>query len=165
MADVSLNDWWDPNARRVDPSAKELRSIEFIAALDNVLDTSRGHLNVRLHSVPGLYRKFRVASGFLNKVVGELYDTLPPNSLLRLQRVCSQSELILRPVRSSNDTHIVLESDLLALVNTCKNAECAMCVKTDKEVKQCQLRRALMNIIPLEEPNKGTMCGYTREFV
>lgn len=150
---------------RVDPSAKELRSIEFIAALDNVLETSHLYLRNRLRSVPGLYRKFRVASGFLNKVVGELYDTLPPNSLLRLRRVCSQSELILRPVRSSNDTHIVLESDLLALVNTCKNTECAMCVKTDKEVKQCQLRRALMNIIPLEEPNKGTMCGYTREFV
>lgn len=165
MADVSLNDWWDPNARRVDPSSKELRSIEFLAALDSVMDRSHGYLEERLRSVPDLYRQYRVATVALSKVVEGLYDTLPANILLRLKRVGEQSELVLRPVRSSNDTHIVLESDLLALVNTCKNAECSMCIKTDKEVKQCQLRRALMNIIPLEEPNKGTMCGYTREFV
>ena len=148
---------------RTQANSRELRTIEMIAALERRIDGDGGLLEERLRSVPDLYRQYRIAQSAMSKVVDGLYDTLPLNTLLRLQRQNQNSEVVIRPTSvssSSLDTKIVLEKDLRALVEAARISYCSMCINTGSELKECQLRKVLMSIAPPEELGKGYLCEY-----
>lgn len=151
--------------RRTDANSREVRAIELIAGLDARLNNDEKYIEERLRSVPGLWRKYRIAKAFTERVIDGLYATLTPRVLLRLQRLCTNGEIVFRPrspLNASTDTHIVLESDLKKLVNTAMCAECAMCLKCGSEIKNCELRKTLVNVAPPSKIAEGSsLCEYS----
>lgn len=151
--------------KRTETSSREFRAIELLAVLDSTLDRNGGYLEARLRSVPDLYRKYRVAQSALTDVVNGLYDTMPVNNLHRMQRASKQCEVAIRPIskiNNSTDTTFMLDRDLLTLINCAVDGRCAVCLKSCREIKDCELRRALTNTIPLDEPEDGFICGYAK---
>lgn len=152
-------------SKRTEASSREFHAIERLAVLDSTLDKNGGYLEARLRSVPDLYRQYRIAQTATSKVVAGLYDTLPINNLERLEKESKRCEVVVRPIsriNKSTDTTFMLNNDILTLVNTAIDSTCSICMKTCKEVKECELRRAFMNVIPLETLETGSMCGYAK---
>lgn len=151
--------------QRTEANSKEIRGVEYLAALDAKLADYRPYLEERLKSVPDIYRQYRIAETAMSKVVNNLYDTLEPNVLFRIRKLREGSELVFRPkspLNKSTDSQLVLEKDLDKLINAAMSATCACCLKTGREAKKCELRKALMNICPpntLSIDSMG-MCDY-----
>ena len=149
--------------KRTEANSREIRAIEYAAGLDMQLPSDGGYLKERLKSVPDLWRQYRIAKVAIDKVVEGLYETLPTKTLLRLNRLCTQGEIIFRPkstLNKSTDTQIVLDKDLKVLINAAMGSKCAFCVKTGKESRKCELRNALMNIVPPDYIDNGLLCDY-----
>lgn len=151
--------------KRFDPTSRETRSIEMIAVLDARLANDRPYLEDRLRSVPDLYRQWRIAETAVCKIVDGLYDTLPEKTLMRIRKIYNNGEVIVRPkgsITKDNDTAIVLAEDLKLLAKTAKNSECAMCLKSGKEIKRCKLREVLMRVSPPIQvfDDHSSLCEY-----
>lgn len=56
----------------------------------------------------------------------------------------------LKPAARTPEQIIASEDDLREIINAAMAAECAVCLKDDRQAKGCKLRRALMNIVPPE---------------
>ena len=148
----------------MEANARELRAIEYIGALDARLTLNEKYLEPRLRSVPDLYRQYRIAKVATEKVIDGLYSTMDQKSLLYLRRVCENSELIFRPksvLNDATDTQVVLTKDLLTLVGAVADSCCSLCIRTGREIKNCQIRKALMNIAPLNNITDSALCEYT----
>ena len=149
----------------VEANSRELRAITHIAVLDNSFEQDGQYLEKRLRSVPDLYRQYRIAKAAMSKALSGLYDTLPLSSLLRLQKTCANSEVLVRPKTTlavQNDSLIVLQKDMTTLINAAMSAQCAVCLKVGKETKKCELRKCLLNIVPPEEIDNTFMCEYAK---
>lgn len=153
--------------KRVDPSSREVRSIEMIAALDARLANDRKYLEDRLRLVPDLFRQWRIAETAAAKVVDGLYTTLPMKTLTRMRRLYESSEIIIRPkggMNKDSDCSVVLNADLKMIFDTARNNECAMCMKSGRDVKRCKLREAFMRVMPPNEvfDDHTFLCEYMR---
>lgn len=150
----------------IEHNSRELHAIEFIAALDKRLADGKKPLEKRLRSVPDLWRQYRIAETALGKTLDGLYSTMTPRGLNHMLRVCEGSEVILRPrsvLNSSLDSQVILTKDLVVILQAALNSHCSMCMNTGSEVKQCELRKALMNVAPLVEVDPySSLCGYAR---
>ena len=145
-------------------SSRELHAIEYIAALDKRMNDGERHLEERLKMVPDLWRQYRIARTAIDKVVEGLYKTMELRALYRLMRMSDNSELVFRPrspLNDATDARVVLDKDLSVLVTHVLQNKCCFCLNEGKDVKNCELRKALMNIIPLSDVNDGALCGYT----
>lgn len=151
--------------KRYDPTSRETRSIEMIAVLDARLGNDRPYLEKRLRSVPDLYRQWRIAETAVCKIVDGIYDTLPEKTLMRIRKIFNNGEVIVRPkggLTKDNDTAIVLAEDLRLLAETARKSECAICMKSGKDIKRCKLRESLMRVSPPKEvlDENSSLCEY-----
>lgn len=150
--------------RKTEANSREIHAIEFIAGLDNRLAKDGKYLENRLRSVPDLWRQYRIAKTATEKVIDGLYETLEPKVLARLTRLCTFGEVYFRyesPVNKATDAQLVLDKDIDVLVNTAMSSTCAFCMKTGTEIKECELRRSLMNIAPPTVLFEGSsLCEY-----
>lgn len=145
----------------VEPNAKELHVVEFIAGLDCQLIHGESRLEERLKLVPDAWRQYRIARTAMGKALAAIYQTLPIKQLRHMQNLCTYGEVIVRPrgaVRC-DDVQIVPTPELKFLINKVIESECAMCVKDSREQRRCKLRRALMLIAPPQEVKKDG-CNY-----
>lgn len=152
------------NIPRTDMTSKELHAVEYIAALEKRLDENDGYLEKRLRSIPDMYRQYRLAKSSIGRVLDNLYDTMQPKALNHMLKVCQNSELIFRPksiLNESSDAQVITNKDLELLVGIAINSCCSLCLKTCSEIKQCELRKTLMNVAPLNELSDSSLCGYT----
>ena len=150
----------------MDHNSRELHAIEYIAALDRRLADSKKPLEKRLRSVPDLWRQYRIAETAVSKTLDGLYSTMTLSGLDHMLRVCEKSEVILRPksvLNASLDSQVIRTKDLVILIQAALNSHCSMCMNTGFEIKQCELRKALMNVAPLVEVDPNTsLCGYAK---
>lgn len=151
--------------KRYAPTSRETRSIEMIAVLDARLGNDRTYLEDRLRSVPDLYRQWRIAETAVCKVVDGLYETLPNETKMRIRKLYNNGEVIVRPKGSltrDNDTAIVLAKDLELLAKTVKSSECAMCIKSGKDIKRCKIRECFMRVSPPVQVfnENSSLCEY-----
>lgn len=88
----------------------------------------------------------------VNNLLVAIYDTLPTKTLLYMQRLCTYGEVLVRlkPAARTPEQIVASEDDLREIINVAMASECAVCLKDDRQVKGCNLRRALMNIVPPE---------------
>lgn len=145
-------------------NAREIHNIEFLAGLDAQLIQGQEILKPRLEKIPNGWRNFRLAVTTTEKVLDAVYATLPPRTLLHMQRLCRLGQVIIRPkpaIKMPDDVQIVLTEDLRLLINAAIAAECAVCLKDARAQKKCQLRRALENIAPTAEVHANGLCAYT----
>lgn len=155
----------DKDIERTAATAREIKSIELIAALDTRLATDQGYLNDRLRSVPDLYRQWRIAQVAIEKVIDGLYKTLLPDAMLRMRKTYESGEVVIRPKSTLNkltDSTIVLTKDINQLVKVVVNEQCAMCLKDKGDIRKCELRKALMNVCPPSEKFDGFLCEYAK---
>lgn len=152
--------------QRVEATSRELHAIEYIAGLEKRFEEGEKYLEKRLRLVPDLYRQFRITKTALGKTLDGLYKTLDIRALKHMLKMCDNSEVIFRPrsvLNNSTDAQVVLTKDLKTIISAAVGYHCTLCLKSGKEVKKCELRKALMNIAPLTELETGDLCGYASE--
>jgi hypothetical protein len=152
---------------RTETSSRELHAIEYVAGIDARLVESEKYLEKRLRSVPDLYRQYRIARVATEKVLNGLYSTMTPRALNHLTRMNQQSEIVFRPksiLNKSTDSQVVLTKDLKVLIREALSSKCSMCMGAPGEIKECELRKALLNVAPLKDIREGSLCGYVYEW-
>lgn len=144
-------------------TSREMRALEVIAGLDNRLVNDARYLEERLKEIPDMWRQFRIAQTAIEKVIVALYANVPTKTLLHMRKLQENGEIVFRPKSPLNkrtDVQIVLTTDLKHLINTAMADNCAMCLRTDKDIKKCELRKVLMNVAPFAEKSKTGSCEY-----
>lgn len=146
----------------VEATSKEVHAVEFLAGLDCQLFTSQKHLEPRLKLIPGAWQKYRTALAMIERVLTQVYDTLPVKTLKHIEMLGRHGEVIIRPKPAvrCDDVQIVGSSDLKVLINKAIAAECAFCIKRGGDVRGCQMRKTMMNIAPPVEMPKDGSCAY-----
>lgn len=154
----------DPQIEVIETNGREVRVIEFLAGLDAQLINGQTVLADRLKKIPSAWRNFRLAATMTEKVLDELYKTLPPKTLLHMQRIRQFGEVIIRPrpaCKLPDDVQIVDKDDLKHLINVAMAAECAVCLKDTRQQKKCKLRRTLETVAQPEALKNDGLCPYT----
>lgn len=149
---------------QTEPNSRELRAIEYLCGLERGLTLYEKNLEPRLRSMNDMLRKYRMAKSYFSKVVTELFESLPPRTLLHLKRLNEHSELVFRSktmATRSGDCRVVLDKDIVTLANYALSNQCCFCLKEGRDIKNCELRKALLNIIPLDDVEDSALCGYT----
>lgn len=145
-------------------NGREMRVIERLAGFDKQLIEGEKHLKARLKSIPNAWRDFRLACTCTEKVLDEVYSTLPYKNLLHVQKLVTFGETVIRQkpaIKLPGDVQFVNVDDLKYLINVAISAECAVCSKDKREQKKCKLRDALSTIaLPAALKNDG-LCPYT----
>jgi hypothetical protein len=147
----------------MEANAREVHVIEYLACLDARLVEGQTVLEKRLRTIPNGWRNFRLALTTVEKLLMQVYDTLPDKTLRHMDRVHQCGEVIIRPrpaIKMPDDVQIVMTDDLRLIINTMIKHECAMCIKDAREQKKCKLRKALMDIAPPHELNENGLCNY-----
>ena len=137
--------------KEMEANGREIHIIEFLAGLDAQLIQGQDILRERLKLIPGGWRRFRLAVMTTQRLLDEIYATLPMRTLRHMQRLCENGQVIIRPkpmIKMPDDVQIVQADDLRMLINTAMAAECAICLRDAREQKGCALRKALSNIAP-----------------
>ena len=148
---------------RMEPNAREIHSIEFLAGLDAQLIQGQDTLKERLQLIPGGWRNFRLAVTTVEKLLDSLYETLPPRTLRHMRRLCECGQIVIRPkpmIKMPDDVQIARTDDLRQLINSVIENQCAICVKDAAAQKGCALRKALSNIAPTAEVYRDGRCSY-----
>ena len=117
----------------------------------------------RLNGVKNGWRDYRLALTLVSKLLGKAVAGLPAHQQRHVRNVLKTHEVTLRPaqiVKTPNDMLLIDKAAFRTIINTAMAAECAICLKSEAEIRGCKLRKALETCIMLEEyPKVG--CGYT----
>ncbi len=134
-------------------NGREMQIIEYLAALDAQLTGHQDALRKRLKLVPNGWRQWRLMTVTTGALLSSLYDTLPLKSLKHMENLCRNGEVLVRikPIARQPGQIVADEDDLREIINAAMASECALCLRGEKEVKSCKLRRAMMEIIPPED--------------
>lgn len=145
-----------------EPNSREVAGIEYLAAIDCQLIHNEKHLEARLKSIPDAWRQYRIAQSAIGKVIESLYATVPQKTLVHMQRLASNGEVIIRQrsITKTSEAQLVPEDVLKMLINFTMESQCAICLKRGKEAQRCKLRRGLMLIAPPDTVNE-TGCSYS----
>lgn len=145
-----------------DINGRELRAIEYLAALDARVNEYAEPLEERLRKTQDGWRNYRVAVSCLEKAIDAVYASVDDETRIHMRNLAASGEVIIRPTVQAVERNLqtVAEEHLKTLVNTSMAAECAMCLKQGSDVRKCQLRKALMfTAPPTRIPEKGR-CPY-----
>lgn len=147
---------------RKEPTKGEMRAIERIGALDGQMVNYEKDLEARLRTIPDCWRQFRIAKTAIGKVLNGLYSTMPLKSLKRMKNLADHGEVVirLRPAAVEKGLTLINDEALQTLLHICMNSECAICMRSGREVNDCELRKALMLVVPLEKMLSNDRCPY-----
>ena len=143
-------------------AGKELKCVEYLVAMESRVMEVGEALRDRLRLVPNGWRQFRLLTSTLDRLMTDLYDTIPYKGQLYLRNILDHGEVLIRFVPASRNPEwkLVKDEDLAVLVNMAMASECAMCLRQGREAKKCKLRRALEDIAPPNEGHPAGGCGY-----
>ena len=141
---------------------KELKCVEDLVGMESRIVESGDALRERLRMVPNGWRDFRLIFTTLDRLLRNLYDTIPNKGLQYLQKLTKHGEILIRfsPAARSQEWLLIKDDDLAVIVNLAMAAECAICLKQGREAKKCELRKALENIAPPHDGHPAGGCGY-----
>lgn len=152
----------DDPAKLLPLKGKELKCVEYLVGMDSRMAESGDALRERLKLVPNGWRDFRLVFTTLDRLLKNLYNTIPDKGTAYLSKIVQHGEIIIRftPAARSPEWSVVRDDDLAAIINLAMTAECAICLKQGREAKKCELRKALENIAPPLEGHPADGCGY-----
>ena len=91
--------------REIHPAnGHELHIIEYLMALDAQLNGHQDALRERLKLVPNGWRQWRLITTATRSLLQAVYDTLPDKTLLYIDRLRAQGEVVVR-FRPASRTH------------------------------------------------------------
>ena len=143
-------------------SGKELKCVEYLVAMESRVLEVGDAMRERLKKIPNGWRQFRLLVSTLDRLMPEVYDTVPNKTRMYLKNIMENGEVLIRfiPVSRNPEWKLVKDEDLAVLINLAMAGECAICMKQGREAKKCKLRGALENITPPLEGHPTGGCGY-----
>lgn len=94
----------------------------------------------------------------LSKIENALEEHQRRNILLQLRNDAMYIKT--RPAGKYEGSYTVMGEDLDTIILKAQQNECAFCLLSGKEVKQCRLRSALLGILQPKEDGNGISCEY-----
>ena len=106
----------------------------------------------RLNCYPYAWRDMRLLWHLVNKLQGQLIDTMPDRRVAYYEQMARQGQVIIDiPGPIPRGRHILIgEKHLAAIMEAAIRGECALCIKEGKEVQRCPIREALLEVAPPE---------------
>lgn len=140
--------------KRVEAGGNELRSIQMWAMWDAVLQFYAPTLEKRLRTIPNGWRQYRMIQTAVNKLLAQLYDTLPNSTMSRIVTQQKALEMRLLPKSATHKEYFVLPyDDFLELLKYVDDGSCRMCLGDKETARRCPVRRILRDQVP---PMEGT---------
>lgn len=144
-------------------NGREMAAIDWLGVLCAMMADHEQGIKSRLNGVKNGWRDYRLALTLVSKLLGKAVAGLPAHQQRHVRNVLKMHEVTLRPaqiVKTPNDMLLIDKATFRTIINTAMAAECAICLKSEAEIRGCKLRKALETCIMLEEyPKVG--CGYT----
>ena len=136
----------------------ENRFFTELIILRNTMFQGSDAVKERLEPFKGAWRDLKLMEKLAEKIQECLSATLPPEKLLKYQKLVKHGKIYLDfPGASPKDDHILVSAKNAAfLAEYAIKGECALCMKDGREVKRCPLRDALLSIAP---PTKVSEIG------
>ena len=141
---------------------KEMKCVEYLVGMESRIVESGDALRERLKLVPNGWRDYRLIFTTLDRLLRNLYNTIPDKGLQYINKIIKHGEILIRfsPVARTPEWLLIKDDDLAVIVNLAMSAECAICLKQGREAKKCKLRRALEDICPPHDGHPAGGCGY-----
>lgn len=139
----------------------ELRTIEFMMALNARLRSGEKDMRDRLRTIPNGWRQYRMVEGVTDKLLDRVYNTMPTKTIHYIEKLqlFGEVKVQFKPASQLPGGEYVKEDDLKVITNCAMAASCAVCLKDEREIKRCKLRKALQDVlVPEEIPKTG--CPY-----
>ena len=144
-------------------NGREMAAIDWLGVLCAMMADHEQGIKSRLNGVKNGWRDYRLALTLVSKLLGKAVAGLPAHQQRHVRNVLKTHEVTLRPaqiVKTPNDMLLIDKAAFRTIINTAMAAECAICLKSEAEIRDCKLRKALETCIMLEKyPKFG--CGYT----
>ena len=137
------------DGKRVEARGEELRSIQMMAMWHTVLLYYQKDLEKRLRRIPHGWRQYRMIAACVEKLVSQLYDTLPNSTMSRIVLKNNAVEMRLMPKSATSKEYFVLPyQDFVELLKYVDDGACRMCLGDAETARKCPLRRILRDQIP-----------------
>ena len=142
-------------------SGHERKAIEHMAAFVSQEHEHGDWLRDRLKLIPNGWRDWRLMLSLSRKLYQELCDTLTDAQSLQMAILEKHGEckVSMQNFTRNEDFELVHRKSYSVVLTNCLEGTCSICVKDEKEIHRCKLRKALDNIHPpMEPPRFG--CAY-----
>ena len=144
-------------------NGREMAAIDWLGVICSQTHDREADLQSRLREIPYGWRDYRLAASTLMRLLKKVICALPARQQRHVTNVLRTHEVHLRLASTAKipgDCLMVERDAFREIINTAMAAECAICLKSEAEIRGCKLRKALETCIMLEEyPKVG--CGYT----
>lgn len=148
---------------RTEARGEELRAVEMFAYYQNALHFFEDRLRQRLKSRPNLWRQYRMIESCADKLLSDIYDTLPVSTMDRIIAGANNLEIRIMPksVRRPEEYSIIKTSDFITLLKAVDAGECNLCLGDRETAVACPLRKVLKDhIAPDGERPRYGGCPY-----
>lgn len=148
---------------RTEARGEELRAVEMFAYYQNALHFFEDRLKPRLLTRKNAWRQFRMIESCADKLLMQIYDTLPNSTMDRIMAGANSLEIRICPksVRRPEEYTVVKTSDLITLMKAVGAGECAMCLGDRQTANACPLRRIIKDYYaPDCPPSRFGNCPY-----
>lgn len=150
-------------SQKVPLNSSEMSAFEMVYALHAKMVES-DVMEERMRKA-GVWRRYRQAMGLMDKVLLKLIMTLPLKSQRHMENVRTGYEVQIKPKPVIGRTHcdqVIAIKDLEVLCLAAMDSRCRVCLNSERESKNCDLRGILMNYAPMHEwdTDSGGLCEY-----
>lgn len=138
---------------RTNPTRKEHQLMVDLMILRNTLAANAPAARDRLRVNRYAWRDVRLAIRLVSKLQEILLETMPEQRRDYYYKMAKTAKLEVRlPGPGRIDRYLMISEEKLAAITAhALESECAMCIKEGREVKNCALRAALMEVAPPSE--------------
>lgn len=147
---------------RIQCSGEEKRLMHYLQATTQCLHelTQNKRMLERLKTTK-LYTKARQAEGITSKLLDGLYNSVPLKQLQDMYHFQTHANIDIHIRRASPvpTYHHIATEDLKVLLVKVLNGNCAECLGTQDEIKQCTLK-PVIDRLGTNEPNYRNVCPY-----
>ena len=148
---------------RTEARGEELRAVEMFAYYQNALHFFEERLKPRLRSRRYCWRDYRMIVSRADKLLSQLYDTLPNSTMDRIIAGANNLEIRIMPksVRRPEEYSVIKTSDLITLLKAVGAGECTICLGDRSTANACPLRRIIKDHFAFDVPkSKFGSCPY-----
>lgn len=142
---------------RMELYGNERRLIEYLTAVDHFIQRYSEDIKPRLKLIRWGWRDFRNVSARLDNLLRQIYDTMSVKDLTRLDKLCRNGEILIRPRRAASlaTEYMTVEcGDLEYVAVELMRERCGMCLADGGEIRRCELRRHLFSMCPPPKKNR-----------
>jgi len=135
------------------PNGKEDALMIQLMILRNGLINYGESVRERLKPLPGAWRDLKLLITLVTKTQNRLVDTMPERRQDYYYNLAQRGRLKVElPGPSKTPQYVMIGTrELSVIIEAAMCGECAMCLRTGREAKNCLIRNTLMTVAPPEE--------------